>query len=94
MRARAISREALVEELAERIAGLPRESYARVAVDGSAARPARTAGGRAGRAAHGARQGRVAGCPPPISCGPRPSGSSTAVRTPDVFYDDWLDTGR
>jgi hypothetical protein len=92
MRARAISQEVLVEELAERIAGRPRDSWVRVALDGAPqARPERLADALVaplrlrGRAVLRVSAGDFL----------RPASLRLEFgRTdPDAFYDDWLDTG-
>ncbi|WP_113702554.1 uridine kinase [Nonomuraea lactucae] len=92
MRARPISPEALVEELAERIAGLPGGGRVRVAFDG----------------APPTRPGRLADeLVAPLRLRGRPVVRVSAAdflrpaslrleygRTdPDAFYDDWLDSG-
>ncbi|TDD46780.1 uridine kinase [Nonomuraea terrae] len=90
MRARPISREALVEELAELISARPSGAWTRVAVDGApAARPGELADALVaplrlrGRAALRVSAGDFL----------RPASLRLEYgRTdPDVFYDDWLD---
>ncbi|MEU7834524.1 MULTISPECIES: uridine kinase [unclassified Nonomuraea] len=92
MRARAISREALVEELAERIAGLPRDSYARVAVDGAPpAHPERLADELvAPLRTRGRAVLRVSAAD---FLRPASLRLEYGRTDPDAFYDDWLDTG-
>ncbi|PZG18587.1 uridine kinase [Nonomuraea aridisoli] len=90
MRARPISREALVEELAELIAARPSRAWTRVAVDGApAARPGELADALV---APLRLRGRAA---VRVSAGDylRPASLRLEYgRTdPDVFYDDWLD---
>ncbi|MFG2077828.1 uridine kinase [Nonomuraea maritima] len=91
MRARPISREALVEELAELIAARPAGTWTRVAVDGApAARPEELADALVaplrvrGRAALRVSAGDFL----------RPASLRLEYgRTdPQVFYDEWLDT--
>ncbi|MEV0616978.1 uridine kinase [Nonomuraea sp. NPDC050404] len=90
MRARPISREALVEELAEVISGRPPGAWVRVAVDGApAARPWELADALVAPL-------RLRGRPVlRVSAGDflRPASLRLEFgRTdPDVFYDDWLD---
>ena len=90
MRARPISREALVEELAELIYDRPPGAYVRVAVDGApAARPEALADELVAPV-------RLRGRPViRVSAGDflRPASLRLEFgRTdPDVFYDDWLD---
>jgi hypothetical protein len=90
VRARPISREALVEELAELICDRPPGSYVRVAVDGApAARPAALADELVAPV-------RLRGRPVlRVSAGDflRPASLRLEFgRTdPDAFYDDWLD---
>jgi hypothetical protein len=87
-----ISPELLVEQLADQIAAFPRETWVRVALDGApAAEPGRLAEGLVdplrlrGRAALR------------VSAGDYLRAASLRLefgRTdPDVFYDEWLDTG-
>lgn len=89
---RPVSAEALVEELADRIARWPRESWVRVVVDGApAARPQELADRLvAPLRVRGREVLRV-------SAGDylRPASLRLEFgRTdPDVFYDEWLDTG-
>jgi hypothetical protein len=90
MRARPISREALVEELAELICDRPQDAWVRVAVDGApAARPESLADALVAPL-------RLRGRPVlRVSAGDflRPASLRLEYgRTdPDVFYDDWLD---
>ncbi|MGN9845315.1 uridine kinase [Nonomuraea sp. H19] len=90
MRARPISRDALVEQLAELISGRPRDEWVRVAVDGApAARPERLADELVAPL-------RLRGRPAlRVSAGDflRPASLRLEYgRTdPDAFYDDWLD---
>ncbi|WP_326637273.1 uridine kinase [Nonomuraea fuscirosea] len=92
MRARPISREALVEELAELISAGPPGSWVRVAVDGApAARPGSLADDLVAPL-------RLRGRPVlRVSAGDflRPASLRLEYgRTdPDAFYDDWLDAG-
>ncbi|MEV5897909.1 uridine kinase [Nonomuraea fuscirosea] len=92
MRARPISREALVEELAELICAGPPRSWVRVAVDGApAARPGSLADELVAPL-------RLRGRPAlRVSAGDflRPASLRLEYgRTdPDAFYDDWLDIG-
>ncbi|MEU8401391.1 uridine kinase [Nonomuraea sp. NPDC048892] len=92
MRARPISREALVEELAELISGRPPGSWVRVAVDGApSARPESLADELVAPL-------RLRGRPVlRVSAGDflRPASLRLEYgRTdPDAFYDDWLDAG-
>ncbi|WP_219471530.1 uridine kinase [Nonomuraea rhizosphaerae] len=90
MRARPISREVLVEEVAERIAGAPRDAWVRVAVDGAPpSHPERLADALVeplnvrGRAVLRVSAGDFL----------RPASLRLEYgRTdPDAFYDDWLD---
>ncbi|MGW0485142.1 uridine kinase [Nonomuraea sp. NPDC003214] len=90
MRARPISMEALVEELAEAIAAGPGDGWARVVVDGA---PAAAPGELADRLAAPLRvRGRQV---LRVSAGDFLRPASLRLehgRTdPDVFYDDWLD---
>ncbi|MEV0383038.1 uridine kinase [Nonomuraea sp. NPDC050643] len=90
MRARPISREALVEELAELISGRPQDVWVRVAVDGApAARPEALADELVAPL-------RLRGRPVlRVSAGDFLRPASLRLehgRTdPDAFYDDWLD---
>ncbi|MFG1614885.1 uridine kinase [Nonomuraea wenchangensis] len=90
MRARPISRDVLVEELAELIAGRPREAWVRVAVDGApAARPEALADELVAPL-------RLRGRPVlRVSAGDFLRPASLRLehgRTdPDAFYEDWLD---
>ncbi|QYC43990.1 uridine kinase [Nonomuraea coxensis DSM 45129] len=90
MRARPISRDVLVEELAELIAGRPREGWVRVAVDGApAARPEALADELVAPL-------RLRGRPVVrVSAGDFLRPASLRLehgRTdPDAFYEDWLD---
>ncbi|MEV4078299.1 uridine kinase [Nonomuraea fuscirosea] len=92
MRARPISREALVEELAELISAGPPGSWVRVAVDGApSARPGSLADDLVAPL-------RLRGRPVlRVSAGDflRPASLRLEYgRTdPDAFYDDWLDAG-
>ncbi|NRQ35922.1 uridine kinase [Nonomuraea sp. NN258] len=92
MRVRAISREALVAELAERISGRPPGSWVRVLVDGA---PAARPGELADELVTPLRvRGRAV---LRVSAGDFLRPASLRLehgRTdPDAFYDDWLDTG-
>ncbi|MER7506559.1 uridine kinase [Nonomuraea pusilla] len=92
MRARPISRAALVEELADRVGGFPRDRWVRVAVDG--APPARP-GALADELVSPLRlRGREV---LRVSAGDflRPASLRLEYgRTdPDAFHDDWLDVG-
>ncbi|MEO3874588.1 uridine kinase [Nonomuraea sp. B12E4] len=90
MRARPISWDVLVEDLAERIAGRPREEWVRVAVDGAPpARPGWLADGLVAPL-------RLRGRPVlRVSAGDFLRPASLRLehgRTdPDAFYEDWLD---
>ncbi|MFI7702412.1 uridine kinase [Nonomuraea sp. NPDC049480] len=90
MRARPISRDGLVEELAELIAGRPRDAWTRVAVDGApAARPGALADALVAPL-------RLRGRPVlRVSADDFLRPASLRLehgRTdPDVFYEDWLD---
>ncbi|GGL02614.1 uridine kinase [Sphaerisporangium melleum] len=92
MDARPISPSALVEELADRIAGAPRSSWVRVALDGApAARPGELADALVGPLRlHGREVLRV-----PAAGFLRPASLRYEYgRTdPDAFYDGWLDYG-
>lgn len=92
MRARPISREALVEELAELISAGPPGSWVRVAVDGA---PAARPGSLADDLVAPLRlRGR-----PVLRCRPHDFLRPASLRLeygrtdPDAFYDDWLDAG-
>ncbi|MFI6179338.1 uridine kinase [Nonomuraea sp. NPDC051191] len=90
MRARPISREALVEELAERVAAWPRDSWVRVAVDGA------PVAGPGALADELVAPLRLLGRPVlRVSAGDFLRPASLRLehgRTdPDVFYEDWLD---
>jgi len=92
MRVRPISMESLVEELTERIDGWPRDGWVRVLVDGA---PAAGPGELADRLVAPLRtRGRSV---LRVSAGDflRPASLRLEYgRTdPDVFYDEWLDTG-
>ncbi|WP_327105756.1 nucleoside/nucleotide kinase family protein [Nonomuraea glycinis] len=92
MRARPISMEALVDELAESISGRPREAWVRVAVDGA---PAAEPGELADRLVAPLRvRGRTV---LRVSAGDFLRSASLRLEygrsDPDVFYDEWLDTG-
>ncbi|WP_214412281.1 uridine kinase [Sphaerisporangium fuscum] len=92
MDARPVSPSALIEELADRVAGRPAGSWVRVAVDGApAARPADLADGLVGPLRLRGREVlRVS-----ASDFLRPASLRFEYgRTdPDAFYDDWLDYG-
>ncbi|MGW4408660.1 uridine kinase [Nonomuraea sp. NPDC004702] len=90
MRARPISREALVEELAELVAARPKDAWVRVAVDGA---PAAGPGALADKLVAPLR---LRGRPVlRVSAGDFLRPASLRLehgRTdPDVFYEDWLD---
>ncbi|MEU1392373.1 MULTISPECIES: uridine kinase [unclassified Nonomuraea] len=90
MRARPISREALVEELAELVAARPRDAWVRVAVDGA------PAAGPGALADELVAPLRLRGRPVlRVSAGDFLRPASLRLehgRTdPDVFYEDWLD---
>ncbi|MFF4195206.1 uridine kinase [Nonomuraea sp. NPDC001831] len=90
MRARPISREALVEELAELVAARPRDAWVRVAVDGA------PAAGPGALADELVAPLRLSGRPVlRVSAGDFLRPASLRLehgRTdPDVFYEDWLD---
>ncbi|MEZ0074629.1 uridine kinase [Planotetraspora sp. GP83] len=92
MRARPVSPSLLVEELADRIASAPRDSWVRVAVDGAPpARPGRLADDLAGPLRLRGREVlrvSAAGFLRPASL------RFEFGRTdPDVFYAEWLDLG-
>ncbi|MFI7465576.1 uridine kinase [Nonomuraea sp. NPDC049646] len=90
MRARPISREALVEELAELVAARPKDAWVRVAVDGA------PAAGPGALADELVAPLRLRGRPVlRVSAGDFLRPASLRLehgRTdPDVFYEDWLD---
>ncbi|WP_433175096.1 uridine kinase [Actinoallomurus sp. CA-150999] len=92
MRVRPISLSLLVEELADRIAALPRTSWARVAIDGAPpTRPADLADALVGPLRLRGREVLR------VSAGDflRPASLRFEYGRddPDVYYDDWLDEG-
>jgi hypothetical protein len=91
MRARPISQETLVEELAERISERPRGSWVRVAVDGAPpSRPGRLADALvAPLRVRGRSVLRVSAAD---FLRPASLRLEYGRTDPDVFYDDWLDT--
>lgn len=92
MRARPISMESLVDELAESISGRPREAWVRVAVDGA---PAAEPGELAERLVAPLRvRGRtVLRVSAADFLRPASLRLEYGRHDPDVFYDEWLDTG-
>lgn len=92
MRARPISPDALVEELAERIHRRPRDGWTRVLVDGAPpSRPGRLADALVAPLRLRGRQVMRVSCADFL----RPASLRLEYgRTdPDAFYDDWLDVG-
>ncbi len=92
MRARPISMESLVDELAEAISGRPAGSWVRVAVDGA---PGAEPGELADRLVAPLRvRGRtVARVSAADFLRPASLRLEFGRTDPDVFYDEWLDTG-
>lgn len=92
MRARPISMESLVDELAESISGRPRDAWVRVAVDGA---PAAEPGELADRLVTPLRvRGRtVLRVSAADFLRPASLRLEYGRSDPDVFYDEWLDTG-
>ncbi|GAA3134798.1 uridine kinase [Planomonospora alba] len=92
MRVRPISLSALVEELADRIAEAPRDSWVRVAVDGApAARPGDLADALAGPLRlRGREVMRVSAWD---FLRPASLRFEHGKTDPDAFYEDWLDAG-
>ncbi|MEU1726354.1 uridine kinase [Nonomuraea sp. NPDC005692] len=90
MRARPISREALVEELAELVAARPRDAWVRVAVDGA---PAAGPGALADELVAPLRlRGRpVLRVSADDFLRPASLRLEHGRTDPDVFYEDWLD---
>lgn len=92
MRARPITPERLIDELSERIADLPRSSWARVAVDG--APPARAGDLADALAAPLRLRGReVLRVRASDFLRPASLRFEHGRTDPDAFYDDWLDEG-
>ncbi|GAA3826515.1 uridine kinase [Sphaerisporangium flaviroseum] len=92
MDVRPVSPAALVEELADRIAGAPRDSWVRVALDGApAARPGELAGALADPLrVRGREVLRVSAAD---FLRPASLRFEYGRTDPDAFYDDWLDYG-
>ncbi|WP_424535588.1 uridine kinase [Sphaerisporangium viridialbum] len=92
MDVRPISPSALVEELAERIAGAPGDTWVRVALDGApAARPGELAGALvAPLRVRGREVLRVSAAD---FLRPASLRFEYGRTDPDAFYDDWLDHG-
>ncbi|MEV4841179.1 uridine kinase [Nonomuraea sp. NPDC049486] len=92
MGVRPISAGALAEELADRVAGWPREAWVRVVVDGA---PAAGPGELADRLAGPLRvRGReVLRVSADDFLRPASLRLEFGRTDPDVFYDEWLDTG-
>ncbi|MFC7384667.1 nucleoside/nucleotide kinase family protein [Sphaerisporangium rhizosphaerae] len=92
MDVRPISPSALVEELADRIAGAPRSSWVRVALDGApAARPGELADALAGPLRLRGRE--VLRVPAGGFLRPASLRYEYGRTDPDAFYDGWLDYG-
>ncbi|WP_196455462.1 uridine kinase [Planomonospora sp. ID82291] len=92
MRARPVSMSSLTEELADRIAAAPRDSWVRVAVDGApAARPGELADALAGPLRLRGREVlRVSAWD---FLRPASLRFEHGRTDPDAFYEDWLDAG-
>jgi hypothetical protein len=92
MRVRPISPELLIEELCDRLAATPRDSWLRVAVDGPpAAAPGELADALVGPLrAQGRDVVRVSAAD---FLRPESLRYEFGRHDPDVYYDDWLDVG-
>ena len=92
MRVRPISPDLLVDELAERIAGLPRTSWTRVAIDGApAARPGELADALVAPLRLRGRE--VIRVSADDFLRPASLRFEHGRTDPDAYYTDWLDTG-
>ncbi|MEW9531625.1 uridine kinase [Microbispora sp. NPDC049125] len=92
MRARPVSPSLLVEELADRVAAAPRDSWVRVAVDGAPpAEPGRLAGDLV--AALRLRGREVLRAPAAGFLRPASLRLEFGRTDPDTLYDEWLDVG-